>query len=151
MPADGPTAEQAAALAKRMLLAWADRGFRDDRGNFPRLTAQYCQAGYPVVPTFTLSRGVIYSVEAQDLLMGLGALDHDEEARLTRFHEVMADLIRPLTNDEFAAVRRGKYRDEAYNNQFIADLTSELALWRACSTTSSTSSPRSMAARVRRA
>jgi monoamine oxidase len=103
------------------------------------------------VPTFTLSRGVIYSVEAQDLLMGLGALDHDEEARLTRFHEVMADLIRPLTNDEFAAVRRGKYRDEAYNNQFIADLTSELALWRACSTTSSTSSPRSMAARVRRA
>jgi hypothetical protein len=62
--------------------------------------------------------------------MGLGALDHDEEARLTRFHEVMADLIRPLTNDEFAAVRRGKYRDEAYNNQFIADLTSELALAR---------------------
>jgi hypothetical protein len=37
-----PPPEQAAALAKRILLAWADRGFRDEHGAFRSGEAQYC-------------------------------------------------------------------------------------------------------------
>jgi hypothetical protein len=75
----GPAPDQASALAKRILLAWADRGFRDERGEFRGTEAQYCdldRRGKPMVTQFgtfvgalTLARGIIYSVHGQDLLV----------------------------------------------------------------------------------
>lgn len=41
LPAGAPDPDRAAATAKRILLAWADRGFRDDRGKFRGADAQY--------------------------------------------------------------------------------------------------------------
>jgi hypothetical protein len=69
-PAGAPSADQAAGLAKRILLAWADRGFKDANGRF-RAPSETCDdadkialahaAGIPLV----LGRGVVYSVHAR--------------------------------------------------------------------------------------
>jgi hypothetical protein len=66
----GAAPDDASVLAKRILLAWADRGFRDERGEFRGTQAQYCdlgRSGKPVVTQFgtfvgalTLARGIIY-------------------------------------------------------------------------------------------
>jgi len=136
----GPAPEQAAALAKRILLAWADRGFRDEHGQFRGGEAQYCDldmTGKPVVTQFgtfygalTLSRGVIYSVHGQDLLQGMGALSADEAARLDAFHRHMGDAIHAIHNEEVDINAKWKYSDEAYNNQSIGHLTSLLSIAR---------------------
>jgi len=39
-----PSADQATEVAKRILVAWADHGFRNTSGNFRRSTAEYCKA-----------------------------------------------------------------------------------------------------------
>jgi hypothetical protein len=78
LPPGAPSATDAAAFAKRILLAWADHGFRDETGTFRRMEEKYCDLdpnGKPHVTQFgtfvgalTHARGVIYSVHAQDLL-----------------------------------------------------------------------------------
>lgn len=139
-PPGAPSPEQAAVLAKRILVAWADRGFRNEHGAFRGGAAQYCDldiSGKPMVTqlgTFvgalTLSRGVIYSVHGQDLLQGMGALSADEGARLDGFHRHMADAIRVISNEEFDRNMKWRYSDEAYNNQNASHLTSLLAIAR---------------------
>jgi hypothetical protein len=136
-PADAPTSEEAAALVKRILLAWADRGFRDEQGNFRRSQSQVCDldpTGKPVVTQFgqfvgalTFARGVIYSIHAQDLLDGLHALSPQEETRLNAFHREMYDWIRNTRNEEFNVNMKWKYSDEVYNNQFAGHLVALLA------------------------
>jgi hypothetical protein len=136
----GPSPEQAGTLAKRILLAWAHHGFRNDRSEFRGTEAQYCDldpSGKPVVTQFgtfvgalTLARGVIYSVHAQDLLQGIAALTPEETAQLDGFHRNMYDVIRAIHNAEFDVDMTWKYPDEVYNNQFVAHLTALLALAR---------------------
>lgn len=107
-PADAPAADQAAMQAKRILLAWADRGFRDEKGSF-RSPYQYCDldpngkvlspVGSPAT-ALTHSRGVVYSIHAQDLLQSLHMLSPAEEGRLNTFHRDMYDWIRATHNGE---------------------------------------------------
>jgi hypothetical protein len=105
-PAGAPNADQAAGLAKRILLAWADRGFKDANGHF-RAPSETCDdagkialahaAGIPLV----LGRGVVYSVHAQDLLQSIGAVDAGEASRLDGFHAALFELIRQSYNVRF--------------------------------------------------
>jgi hypothetical protein len=105
-PAGAPSADRAADLGKRILLAWADRGFKDANGRF-RQPAETCDeagktslanaAGIPLV----LGRGVVYSVHAQDLLQAIGAVDAGEARRLDAFHAALFELIRQSYNIRF--------------------------------------------------
>jgi hypothetical protein len=101
-----PSADEAIALAKRILLAWADRGFRDAGGHFLNLAAfnrdghGRPSAGLPL----TLGRGIIYSVHAQDLLQSVGALNADEVRRLNAFHGAIFELLRQSENVLYAGV-----------------------------------------------
>ena len=135
-----PSADDAAAFAKRILLAWADHGFRDEAGAFRLAAGKYCDLnpdGTPhitqfgtFVGTLTLSRGVIYSVHAQDLLEGFEALSRDEQTRLDAFHHNMFDVIHSIHNQEYDLNLKWKYSDEVYNNQFVGHLTALLSISR---------------------
>jgi len=133
LPAGAPSADQAISAAKRILVAWADRGFRDASGTFRRSTAQYCKAdgkpAQPIANALQISRGVVYSVQAQDLLQGIGAFSPDEVARLNLFHEAMYETIRTMSNEEFVHSIAGKTNgDETYNNQFASHLAALIAI-----------------------
>jgi len=135
-----PSAGDAAAFAKRILLAWADDGFRDERGAFRLSEGKYCDLnpdGKPHVTQFgtfvgalTHARGVIYSVHAQDLLEGIDALTGDEQARLDAFHRNMFQTIRSIHNQEYDLNLKMRYSDEVYNNQFVGHLTALLSISR---------------------
>ncbi len=105
-PPGAPGADESIALAKRILLAWADRGFRDADGHFQAL-GSFTRDGHGR-PTsglgITLGRGIIYSVHAQDLLEGMGVLNADEIRRLNAFHEAIFELIRQSENVLYAGV-----------------------------------------------
>jgi hypothetical protein len=101
-PAGAPSGDQAATLAKRILIAWGERGFRDQSGQFLR-ESQYCDAkGKPLNPGLHLSRGLVYSVYAQDLLTYLAALDDKEIKELNAFHSNMYDVMRQASTTGFA-------------------------------------------------
>jgi hypothetical protein len=109
-PQGAPTPDQAAALGKRILLAWADHGFpRDAQGHFrPLLSALSCDkdgknelySGGGVA--LQLGRGVFYSVHAQDLLQSMGGLNGSEKARLDAMHQNLFDLILEAVNQSLA-------------------------------------------------
>jgi hypothetical protein len=109
LPAGAPRADQAAELAKRILLAWSDRGFRDPHGHYLSMPSQFCdETGKTGEATETgvglaIARGVIYSVHAQDLLMYSGAITPEEAKRLEAFHAAMYELIRNALNYNFAS------------------------------------------------
>ena len=135
-----PSADNAAAFAKRILLAWADHGFRDEKGAFRRTEESYCDLtpdGKPHVTGFgtfngalTHSRGVIYCVHAQDLLQGIGELSRDEQERLDAFHRNIFETIRSIHNQEYDLNMKWRYSDEVYNNQFVGHLTALLSIAR---------------------
>jgi hypothetical protein len=105
-PPGAPGADESIALAKRILLAWADRGFRDKDGQFLAL-GSFTRDGHDRPSSqlgLTLGRGIIYSAHAQDLLEGMGALNADEIRRLNAFHETIFDLIRQSENVLYAGV-----------------------------------------------
>jgi hypothetical protein len=139
-PPGTPSASDAAAFAKGILLAWADHGFRDEKDAFRRTEESYCDLnpdGKPHVTQFgtfngalTHSRGVIYSVHAQDLLQGIGELSRDEQERLDAFHRNMFETIRSIHNQEYDINMKWKYSDEVYNNQFVGHLTALLSIAR---------------------
>ncbi len=108
MSKDDPNTKQAVALAKRILLAWADRGFaRDSQGRFQPLSALACEENVKITllgaesPALSLGRGVFYSVHAQDLLQWLNALGADETRRLDALHAALFELIRQSENVKF--------------------------------------------------
>src|SRR5580704_8457853 len=105
-PRGSPGANESLALAKHILLAWADRGFRDADGHFQTL-GSFTRDGHGR-PTsglgITLGRGIIYSVHAQDLLEGMGVLSTDEIRRLNAFHGAIFELIRQSENVLYAGV-----------------------------------------------
>jgi hypothetical protein len=139
-PPGAPRATEAADFAKRILLAWADHGFRDEAGVFRTREEKYCDLdphGKQRVTQFgtfsgalTHSRGVIYSVHAQDLLEGIGALTRGEQTRLDTFHHNMADVIRSINNEEYDLDMKWRYPNEVYNNQFVGHLTALLSIAR---------------------
>ena len=105
-PSGSPGSDEPSALAKRILLAWADRGFRDAKGKFLEL-GSFTRDGHRRPDSglgITLGRGIIYSVHAQDLLESLGVLNADDVQRLNAFHATIFDLIRQSENVLFAGV-----------------------------------------------
>jgi hypothetical protein len=139
-PARGPTADAASSLAKRIVLAWADHGFRDDAGAFRNADEKYCdldpdgkahttQFG-TFVGALTHARGVIYSVHAQDLLEGIGAVTPAEQAQMDMFHRNMFDVIRSINNAQYGVSMKWRYSDETYNNQFATHLVALLSIAR---------------------
>jgi len=105
-PHGSPGSDEAAALAKRILLAWADRGFRDANGRFLEL-GSFTRDGHGRPGAglgITIGRGILYSVHAQDLLESLGALNSDEVRRLNAFHAAIFELIRQSENVLYAGV-----------------------------------------------
>lgn len=105
-PSGSPGSDESVALAKRILLAWADKGFRDSDGRFLELGA-FTRDGHGRPDSslgLTLGRGIIYSVHAQDLLESLGALNADEVRRLNAFHAAIFELIRQSENVLYAGV-----------------------------------------------
>jgi hypothetical protein len=139
-PPGGPSSADAAALAKRILLAWADRGFRGDNGVFRIAEESYCDLdaqGKPKVTQFgtfvsalTHARGVIYSVHAQDLLEGMGAVTPAEQSRMDTFHHNMFDVIRSINNAEYDLNLKMRNSDEVYNNQFVGHMTALFSISR---------------------
>jgi hypothetical protein len=138
-PAGAPTADQSAALAKRILLAWASRGFRDQRGNILNKAEQFCDDQEHFIPLrqsavgLQIARGVIYSVHAQDLLQSIGALDAKEATELNSFHAAMFNLIHEASNFAFTLPEIAKvpYRTcERFSNHFAAHLMGLLSIAR---------------------
>lgn len=136
----GLSSADAATFAKQIVLAWADRGFRDETGAFRKSDEKYCdlepngkshvtQFG-TFVPALNISRGVIYSVHAQDLLQSIGALSAAEQQRLEAFHRDLLVTIRSIHNAEYDVNMKWRYSDEIYNNQFVGHLTALLSLSR---------------------
>ena len=122
------------------MLAWADHGFRDDAGAFRDAEKKYCdldpdgkahttQFG-TFVGALTHARGVIYSVHAQDLLEGMGAVMPAEHARMDMFHHQMFDVIRSINNAQYDVSMKWRYSDETYNNQFATHLLALLSISR---------------------
>ena len=145
VPPGSPTADESMVLAKRILLAWADRGFRDTDGHFQAL-GSFTRDGHGR-PTsglgITLGRGIIDSVHAQDLLEGMGGLNSDEIRRLNAFHGAIFELIRQSENVLYAGVGFPYSDCSRYTNRMPMS-----ACWqpRACSTTSARSGPFSLGA-----
>jgi hypothetical protein len=120
-PPDAPEADKAVALAKKILLAWTTRGFRDETGNVRKQTSS-CGPGL-----LTVTRGVVYSIHAQDLLQGLHAFAPEEEAQLNSFHRAIYEWMRVTRNEGYVNLMKWKYLDEVYNNQFANHLLALLA------------------------
>lgn len=98
----GPSPEAAAALSRKILIAWANHGFRLDGDRYPTSNMQFCDARGAHVPAATsgvglqISRGVVYSADAQDLLQSLDVLDASDVRALDGFHRAMFDLIHSI-------------------------------------------------------
>jgi hypothetical protein len=138
IPPDGASADQAAALAKRILLAWANRGVRDEKGNFLNAATQFCD-GQGKFNHFAengvglqIGRGVIYSAHAQDLLQSIGTLNATEVTKLSRFHAAMFDLIREASNFRFTLpeLNHPDTKCELYSNHVGAHLIGLLSIAR---------------------
>ncbi len=138
-PAGAPTADQAAALAKRILLAWSSHGFRDQRGTYLNRAEQFCDDQDHFIPltqstvALQISRGVVYSAHAQDLLQSIGADNAAEANTLNAFHEAMFDLIREASNFRFMLPEVAKVPDrtcERFSNHAAAGLMGMLSIAR---------------------
>jgi hypothetical protein len=106
LPPGAPGGAAAAALAKHIILAWADKGFRDARGGFLTLGG-FTRDGHGRPDSglgLELARGAVYSVQAQDLLEGLGALSADEIRRSDALHDEIFELMRQSANVLYAGV-----------------------------------------------
>jgi hypothetical protein len=91
-------------LARRILLTWASRGFRIEGRNIVQTPTKFCEAngavthGSESAVGLQIGRGIVYSVDAQDLLQSINALNAQDIAELNGFHNAMFDLIRDSSN-----------------------------------------------------
>jgi hypothetical protein len=137
-PAGGPSSGEAAALAKRILLVWASRGFRDQNGTFLNKAEQFCdgQQHFNVVVQngvgLQIGRGIIDSVDAQDLLQSIGAFNSAQTNQLNVFHSAMFNLIREASNFRAALPQMNGSATicEHYSNHVGAHLLGLLAIAR---------------------
>ena len=138
LPAGAPPADQAIALARRILLAWADNGFRDAKGEFLSSPTQFCddQGRFVRVDqsnvALQIGRGVIYSVHAQDLLQSIGAIDTNGVRDLNAMHAALFQLIRTASNFRFhlPELSRPQQTCELYSNHVGAALAGLLSIAR---------------------
>ena len=106
-PKGGPNPDQASALAKQVLLGWSSRGFRDEQGRLLNAPTQFCDGdgkfndGAWVGSGLVVSRGIIYFVQAQDLLAYMGGLNGSEAKQVNGFDAAMFDLLRNALNYSF--------------------------------------------------
>lgn len=105
-PAAGaPDPQKATALSKKIILAWSEHGFRDEHGAFRSEPKTFCADDGTPTKTgvgLPISRGVVYSVHAVDLLMYLGALNPTEANAATKLHEALFTLMRNSLDEEFS-------------------------------------------------
>lgn len=127
LPINAPDPGRAAALAGRILLAWAEHGFRAADGHFLSSARQFCGADGKINPEsmtqvgLQVSRGVVYSVHAQDLLMYFGTLNAEAINHLNGFHAAMFDLVRNALNYRFA--EHPDWECNHYSNHVGSQLT----------------------------
>jgi hypothetical protein len=138
-PPAAPDGSEAAALAKRILLAWASHSFRDQSGNFLNRAEQFCDAQERFNRLeennvgLHISRGVIYSVHAQDLLQSIGAFDSAQASQLNVFHNAIFNLLHEASNFRFTLPELNRSPDtrcELYSNHVGAHLEGLLAIAR---------------------
>jgi hypothetical protein len=138
-PTDVPSDGQAVALAKRVLLAWANHGFRDQNGNFLNRAEQFCdgQQRFNRLEEnnvgLQIARGVVYSVHAQDLLQSIAAFNAAETTQLNAFHAAMFELVREASNFRFTLPELNRSADtrcELYSNHVGAHLAGLLSIAR---------------------
>jgi hypothetical protein len=128
---NAPTAEQAAALTKRILQTWARNGFHDGQGKYLSSSEQFCVDGKPdlgaqVGMPLQISRGVVYSAFAQDLLESIDMLDGEEIKELNTFHLAMDSLI---SNGQKLYARITKPLDcEYFSNQVASHVVGRMAI-----------------------
>jgi hypothetical protein len=135
---DAPVAGEAAALAKRVLLAWATHGFRDRNGRFLNKAEQFCDdqqrfSRYEENGVgLQIGRGIVYSVHAQDLLESIAAFNSEQTNQLNVFHAAMFDLIRAASNFRAALPEMTGPEDgcERYSNHEGAHLVGLLSIAR---------------------
>jgi hypothetical protein len=132
-----PSANEAAALSKRILLAWATTGFRDQNEKFLHSATQFCEAngtvsrGVLASVGLQVGRGMIYSTHAQDLLESIAAFSSSQTNELNVFHNAMFNLIREASN--FRAGMRemnGPEICERYSNHVGAHLLGMMSIAR---------------------
>jgi hypothetical protein len=135
-PTGAPGADQAAALAKRILLAWASRGLRDAKGGFLNTVAKFCDdkgrtdPGVQNAVGLQVGRGIVYSAHAQDLLQSINAFTPAETTELNSFHSAIFELLHQATNYRFALQNHPSGQCEVYSNHVPAALTGLLAIAR---------------------
>lgn len=133
LPPNAPDPKSAADLAKRILLAWADQGFRAANGKFMSSASQFClgngkiDAASMTQVGLQVARGVVYSAHAQDLLFYIGALDADQAQRLDAFHAAMYALVLDAHNYALAPGNAWSHDCEHYSNHIATHLTGLLA------------------------
>lgn len=137
-PAAGPSSGGAAGLAKRILLAWATRGFRDQGGNVLSRAKQFCDAQQHFNVALQngvglqVGRGIVYSVHAQDLLQSIGAFNSAQTNELNVFHAAIFNLILEASNFRAALPQMNGPSTicERYSNHVGAHLLGLLAIAR---------------------
>jgi hypothetical protein len=80
-----------------------------------------------------IGRGVVYSVQVQDLLQSIGALGAAEVAELNGFHVAMFELLREAANFRFTLPELANRPDrtcERYSNHVAANLMGLLSIAR---------------------
>jgi hypothetical protein len=129
-----PAPEKASALAKQILLAWSSRGFRDAQGHFLNRPSQFCDGAgkfndaATVGSGLVVARGILYSVQAGDMLMYLGALNEAEAGQVKAFHSAMFNLLLNALNYSFA--EHHAWACDHYSNHAANQLAGLLALAR---------------------
>jgi hypothetical protein len=138
-PTGAPTANQAAALSKRILMAWASRGFRNQEKKYRSRAEEFCDGEQKFIPLrqaatgLQIARGIIFSVHAQDLLHSIGALNAQEASALNSFHAAMFELIRGASRFAFHLPELANHPDrtcERFSNHFNAHLMGLLSIAR---------------------
>jgi hypothetical protein len=133
-----PAAGEAAALGKRILLAWATHGFRDQNGRFLNKAEQFCD-GQQRFSRYEengvglqVGRGIVYSVHAQDLLESIAAFNSAQTSQLNVFYAAMFDLIREASNFRAALPEMSGREDvcERYSNHEGAHVMGLLSIAR---------------------
>jgi hypothetical protein len=130
---NAPSQDQAVRLAKEILTAWAEKGFRAGDGNdFLKSPSQFCDGGKTNIGAETtvglqVSRGAIYTVFAQDLLMGMHNADNNFVKNMNTFHMAIYDILRNSHNFDFSN-RSAWHKDcERYSNHIGNQLAGLLA------------------------
>jgi hypothetical protein len=132
--AGGPTPDHAVALAKQVLLAWSSHGFRDNQGRFLNKPSQFCDGdgkfndAASVGSGLMVARGILYSVQTEDMLTYLGDLNDAEAKQVKAFHSAILELLLNALNYNFA--EHHAWECDHYSNHAANQLAALLALAR---------------------